>query len=51
MRHVNIWTKPSKKPRKVFEREEIVEISSKTGSNVQELLQKIVARLSMPLSY
>ena len=31
--------------RRVFEREEIVEISSKTGSNVQELLQKITARL------
>jgi GTP-binding protein HflX len=36
--------------RKVFEHEEIVEISSKTGSNVQELLQKIAARLNMSLS-
>jgi len=34
--------------RRVFEHEEIVEISSKTGSNVQELLQKIAARLNMP---
>jgi GTP-binding protein HflX len=36
--------------RRVFEHEEIVEISSKTGSNVQELLQKITARLDKPLS-
>jgi GTP-binding protein HflX len=36
--------------RRVFEHEEVVEISSKTGSNVQELLQKITARLKMPLS-
>jgi len=34
--------------RRVFEHEEIVEISSKTGANVQELLQKIAARLSKP---
>jgi GTP-binding protein HflX len=34
--------------RRVFEHEEIVEISSKTGANVQELLQKITARLSKP---
>jgi GTP-binding protein HflX len=36
--------------RRVFEHDEIVEISSKTGANVQELLQKIAARLNMPLS-
>jgi len=36
--------------RRVFEHEEIVEISSKTGANVQELLQKIAARLSKPVS-
>jgi GTP-binding protein HflX len=35
----------SEETRRVFEHEEIVEISSKTGSNVQELLQKITARL------
>jgi GTP-binding protein HflX len=34
--------------RRVFENEEIVEISSKTGSNVQELLQKIASRLGKP---
>jgi GTP-binding protein HflX len=32
--------------RRVFKHEEIVEISSKTGANVQELLQKIATRLS-----
>jgi GTP-binding protein HflX len=36
--------------RRVFALEEIVEISSKTGSNVQKLLQKITARLGKPLS-
>ena len=44
--------------RRVFEHEEIVEISSKTGSNVQELLQKIAviwelweAKISLPQGY
>jgi GTP-binding protein HflX len=36
--------------RRVFEHEEIVEISSKTGSKVQELLQKITTRLNKPLN-
>lgn len=42
--------KVSEETRRVFEHEEIVEISSKTGANVQELLQKIAARLSKPVS-
>ncbi len=37
--------KVSEETRRVFENEEIVEISSKTGANVQELLQKISTRL------
>jgi len=36
--------------RRVFVHEEIVEISSKTGANVQELLRQIAARLNRPLS-
>jgi GTP-binding protein HflX len=36
--------------RRVFEHEEIVEISSKTGANIHELLQMIAARLNKPLS-
>ena len=36
--------------RRIFEHEEIMEISSKTGTNVQELLRKIASRLDKPLS-
>jgi len=36
--------------RKTFATEEIVEISSKTGANVPDLLQKIAERLNAPLS-
>jgi GTP-binding protein HflX len=36
--------------RKIFASEEIVEISSKTGANVPNLLQKIAERLNAPLS-
>jgi GTP-binding protein HflX len=36
--------------RKVFEDEETVKISAKTGANVHELLRKITARLRAPLS-
>jgi GTPase Era involved in 16S rRNA processing len=36
--------------RRIFEHEEIMKISSKTGTNVQELLQKITARLDKPFS-
>jgi GTPase Era involved in 16S rRNA processing len=36
--------------RKVFATEDIVEISSKTGTNVPDLLQKIAERLNAPLS-
>ena len=36
--------------RRIFEHDEIVEISSKTGCNVQELLQKIATRLNKPLN-
>jgi GTP-binding protein HflX len=35
---------------KIFATEEILEISSKTGANVQNLLQKIAVRLNAPLS-
>jgi len=36
--------------RRIFEHEEIMKISSKTGTNVQELLQKIAARFNKQLS-
>jgi GTPase Era involved in 16S rRNA processing len=36
--------------RRLFEHEEMVEISSMTGANVQQLLQKITARLGKPPS-
>ena len=36
--------------RRIFEHEEIIEISSKTGTNVQDLLQKITANLAEQLS-
>jgi len=39
-----------KETRRVFAHEEILEISSKTGTHVQELLEKIAARLSKALS-
>jgi GTP-binding protein HflX len=42
--------KVSKETRRVFEDVNIMEISSKTGANVQELLQKIATRLRKPLS-
>jgi len=35
---------------KIFTADDIVEISSKTGANVQNLLQKIAVRLNAPLS-
>jgi GTP-binding protein HflX len=38
-----------KETRKVFGEEEILEISSKTGANVPDLLQKIAERLKAPL--
>ena len=43
--------KVSEEIRRVFKEEEIVEISSKTGTHIQELLQKIATRLSKPLSH
>ena len=36
--------------RRIFATEEILDISSKTGANVQNLLQKIAVRLNAPLS-
>ncbi len=38
-----------KETRKIFEEEEMLEISAKTGANVPDLLQKIAERLKLPL--